>query len=113
MATKLQELLEELKGLKRFYGEVDEDGDFDLRESSRGDLIRDFELETLIAKYTETTPTYKPGDKVRVIKCLYEHCFDEGEIITLLKYRETRNDWKCSVEGMIQHLTEEEFEPIN
>ena len=120
MKTKLQELLDELKGLKRYYIEVDSDCDFELVEQGRQDLIRDpelvikdFDLKELIAKYTETTPTYKPGDKVRVIKCLYEHCFNDGEIITLLKYRETHNDWKCSVEGMIQHLTEEEFEPIN
>ena len=105
MATKLQELLEELKKLKQYS--------VPNSSFSTGIMVYKAEIDQLIAKYTETTPTYKPGDKVRVIKCLYEHCFNDGEIITLLKYRETHNDWKCSVEGMIQHLTEEEFEPIN
>ena len=107
MATKLQELLDELTMLKEYFAQ-----DLLVNGLTEMVVLKD-DLEELIAKYTETTPTYKPGDKVRVIKCLYEHCFNDGEIITLLKYRETHNDWKCSVEGMIQHLTEEEFEPIN
>ena len=107
MTTKLNQLLDELTMLKEYFAQ-----DLLVNGLTEMVVLKD-DLEELIARYTETTPTYKPGDKVRVIKCLYEHCFDEGEIITLLKYRETRNDWKCSVEGMIQHLTEEEFEPIN
>ena len=66
MATKLQELLEELKGLKKYYIEVDSDCDFELVEQGRQDLIKtpkllikEFELDTLIAKYTETTPINK------------------------------------------------------
>ena len=49
---------------------MDCDGDFDLIETGRQDLIktpelfvRNFELGQLITKYTETTPTYKPEDK--------------------------------------------------
>ena len=111
MTTKLQQLLEELKGLKRFYGEVDEDGDFDLRESSRGDLIRDFELETLIAKYTETTPTYRPGDNVRTIT--KSNIFDKGERIILTQFDEEHKSWLCVKGGNKEWLYQEDFEPIN
>ena len=54
MATKLQELLDELKGLKEFSPFTSE---------INTTLISKIELEQLIAKYAETTPTYKPGDK--------------------------------------------------
>ena len=118
MATKLQELLEELKELKRYYVEVDGDGDFELTEQGRQDLIIDpelvikgLELETLITKYTETTPTYKPGDKVKVTQCLYGHEFMIGEIIEL---QDAEDDgWFAVNEDDLWWLTEEEFEPIN
>ena len=109
MATKLQELLDELKGLKRFYGEVDEDGDFDLRESSRGDLIRNFELETLIAKYTETTPTYKRGDSVRVISKLSDIFNTEA----ILGFAIGDTGWEILSPKGLYYLKEDEFEPIN
>ena len=68
MATKLQQLLDELKGLKKWdILEGDEDMDFDIIERPEGEFIKSGEVLQLIAKYTETTPTYKPGDSVRVI----------------------------------------------
>ncbi len=121
MATKLQELLEELKELKKFYIEADCDGNFDLIETGRQDLIktpelfiRNFELDQLITKYTETTPTYKPGDSVRVVKQLHGHQFIISSIITL-KIKESGDDryWECYNDTNTWYLMEEEFEPIN
>ena len=119
MATKLQELLEELKELKRYYVEVDGDGDFELTEQGRQDLIRDpelvikgLELETLITKYTETTPAYKPGDSVRIIECINGHGFRIGEIVTLCSANGNQF-WKSANEDDVWYIKEEEFEPIN
>ena len=118
MATKLQELLEELKELKKYYIEVDGDCDFELVEQGRQDLIRDpelvikdFDLKELITKYTETIPAYKPGDSVRVIKCLSGHGFRIGEVVTLCNVNKNFF-WKCANEDDVWYMKEEEFEPI-
>ena len=56
MATKLQELLEELKGLRKWdILEGDGDMDFDIIERPAGEFIKSGEILQLIAKYTETT----------------------------------------------------------
>ena len=124
MATKLQELLEELKGLKRYYIEVDSDCDFELVEQGRQDLIKtpellikDFELDTLITKYTETTHTYKPGDNVRVIGNMFGHPFTLGEpiILTMTIDDPIEGIWSAiqEVGSLRGNITEAEFEPIN
>ena len=102
MATKLQELLEELKELKEFSPFTSE---------INTTLISKIELEQLITKYTETTPTYKPGDNVRVTKHLHGHGFDKGTIVTLCALTKN-NFWKCASEDDVWYLMEEEFEPI-
>ena len=80
-----------MKELKRYYIEVDSDCDFELVEQGRQDLIKtpellikDFELDTLITKYTETTPTYKPGDKVFVIDSTKKHF--KGRVFEIVKF---------------------------
>ena len=103
MATKLQELLEELKELKEFSPFTSE---------INTTLISKIELEQLITKYTETTPTYKPGDSVRVIKRLSGHGFRIGEVVTLCNVNKNFF-WKCVNENDIWYMKEEEFEPIN
>ena len=119
MATKLQELLEELKGLKKYYIEVDSDCDFELVEQGRQDLIKtpellikDFELDTIIDKYTETTTTYKPGDEVLITKsCLKTLNGTKGYLIRLHSSKEKL--WKIKHSLGICYFSEEEFEPIN
>ena len=113
MATKLQELLEELKGLSKWdILEGNEDMDFDIIERPAGEFIKSGEILQLITKYTETTPTYKPGDSVRVIKCLSGHGFRIGEVVTLCNVNKNFF-WKCANEDDVWYMKEEEFEPIN
>ena len=110
MATKLQELLEELKSLKRF--------DIDLNNvgrklySDQGDLVRSSNIEELITKYTETTTTYKPGDEVLITKsCLKTLNGTKGYLIRLHSSKEKL--WKIKHSLGICYFSEEEFEPIN
>ena len=104
MATKLQELLEELKKLKQYS--------VPNSSFSTGIMVYKAEIEQLITKYTETTPTYKPGDSVRVIKCLSGHGFRIGEVVTLCNVNKNFF-WKCANEDDVWYMKEEEFEPIN
>ena len=71
------------------------------------------DLQQLIAKYTETTPTYKPGDSVRVTKNRSGHEFEINSIVTLEEYNTKDKDWFCVKDEKGWYLTEEEFEPIN
>ena len=110
MATKLQELLEELKSLKRF--------DIDLNNvgrklySDQGDLVRSSNIEELITKYTETTTTYKPGDEVLITKsCLKTLNGTKGYLIRLYSSKEKL--WKIKHSLGICYFSEEKFEPIN
>ena len=110
MATKLQELLEELKSLKRF--------DIDLNNvgrklySDQGDLVRSSNIEELITKYTETTTTYKPGDTILITKsCLKTLNGTKGYLIRLHSSKEKL--WKIKHSLGICYFSEEEFEPIN
>ena len=112
MATKLQQLLDELKGLKRHHLILDMEGEANTMECKTGDLVDWADIDSLIAKYTETTPTYKPGDSVRVIDCIHNHGFKIGSIITLMYYSNIGQDWVGENEEKSWRLTEEEFEPI-
>ena len=111
MATKLQELLEELKELKRYTNAIDIKGYSHFIEQGNGKIIMKTDLEELITKYTETTPTYKPGDSVRVIDCLKGHGFRIGEVVTLCNVNKNFF-WKCANENDVWYMKEEEFEPI-
>ena len=108
MATKLQELLEELKGLKEFSPFTSE---------INTTLISKIELEQLITKYTETTPTYKPGDSVRVLRNMFGHPFTPGEplILTMTIDDPIEGIWSAiqEVGSLRGNITEVEFEPIN
>jgi len=55
MATKLQELLEELKGLKEYFAQEL------LISNSTETVVLKEDIEELITKYTETTPTGEVG----------------------------------------------------
>ena len=61
MATKLQELLEELEGLPKCSCRVDCDGDADYLQTEHDTLIESVLIDQLIAKYSETTPVYPIG----------------------------------------------------
>ena len=112
MSTKLQELLEELKGLKRYTNAIDIKGYSHFIEQGNGKIIMKTDLEQLITKYTETTHTYNPGDSVRVIKYLSGHGFRIGEVVTLCNVNKNFF-WKCANEDDVWYMKEEEFEPIN
>ena len=112
MTTKLQELLEELKGLKKWdILEGDEDMDFDIIERPAGEFIKSGEILQLITKYTETTASYKPGDNVRTIT--KSNIFDKGERIILTQFDEEHKSWLCVKGGNKEWLYQEDFEPIN
>ena len=104
MATKLQELLEELKELKQYS--------VPNSSFSAGIMVYKAEIDQLITKYTETTPTYKPGDSVRIIECISGHGFRIGEIVTLCSVSGNQF-WKSANEDDVWYIKEEEFEPIN
>ena len=63
MATKLQELLKELKELPKCSCRIDCNGDADYIQTECGTLIESTLIDELITKYTETTPTYNPKNK--------------------------------------------------
>jgi len=77
--TKLQQLLDELKELKRFDDYVHEDGYSAPRECSEGCIIRFDNLDELITKYQEMTPIYKTDQRVVVTKSKYSHGFTIDE----------------------------------
>ena len=92
--SKLQELL---KGLKMIL----------LPTSAAANKI-----EALITKYTETTPTYKPGDRILITKsCLKTFNGTKGYLIEL--YLKEEKLWKIEHSAGICYFSEEEFEPIN
>lgn len=115
MATKLQELLEELKGLKKWDILVEDwDIDFDIIEHPAGEFIKSGEILQLIAKYTETTPTYKPGDEVLITKsCLKILNGTKGYLIRLHTNKSKEKRWKIKHSLGTCYFSEEEFEPIN
>ena len=63
MATKLQEILEELKELPKYSCRIDCNGDADYIQTECGTLIESTLIDELITKYTETTTTYNPENK--------------------------------------------------
>lgn len=95
MATRLQQLLDELKEL-----------------SEDEDVILPKELNKIIAKYTETTSTYKPGDKILITKsCLKTFNGTKGYLVELHSKEEKL--WKVKHFLGMCYFSEEEFEPIN
>ena len=106
MATKLQELLDELTMLKEYFAQ-----DLLVNGLTEMVVLKD-DLEELITKYTETTPTYKPGDKVLITKsCLKTFNGTKGYLIRLHSSKEKL--WKIKHSLGICYFSEEEFEPIN
>ena len=111
----LRKLIEELKGLKRWDGESDEDNDFDLIPNKNGSLIRSSDLDEIISKLSLTITTYKPGDNVRVLRKLFGNPFNYGEeIILSFKGEDDNGVWSAiQTNGNIRGwITEEEFELI-
>ena len=110
--TKLQQLLEELKGLKRHHLILDMEGEASTMECETGDLVDWADIDSLIAKYTETTPTYKPGDKILITKsCLKTFNGTKAYLVELHSKEEKL--WKVEHFSGMCHFSEEEFEPIN
>jgi len=117
MATKLQELLEELKlDIIRMDNPT-----LGLNQYNRGfnecktRVCR--RIDNLITKYTETTPTYKPGDNVRVLRNMFGHPFTLSEpiILTMTIDDPIEGIWSAiqEVGSLRGNITEAEFEPIN
>ena len=101
MATKLQELLDELKGLKEFSPFTSE---------INTTLISKIELEQLITKYTETTAAYKPGDEVRIVNTsLKTFIGTRGKLIR----NTSEKIWSIYHDLGIVYFEESEFEPIS
>ena len=113
MATKLQELLEELEGLPKCSCRVDCDGDADYLQTEHGTLIESVLIDQLITKYSETTLIYKEKMNVRITKYLYGHEFDILERVTLLQWDSEDRMWIASNGRCTWQINEEEFEPIN
>ena len=113
MATKLQELLDELKALRKSPSIVSAYN----TPAEMGEVINAKDLEELITKYTETTPTYKPGDNVRVLRNMFGHPFTLGEpiILTMTIDDPIEGIWSAiqEVGSLRGNITEVEFEPIN
>ena len=111
MATKLQELLDELTMLKEYFAQ-----DLLVNGLTEMVVLKD-DLEELITKYTETTPTYKPGDSVRVLRNMFGHPFTLGEpiILTMTIDDPIEGIWSAiqEVGSLRGNITEAEFEPIN
>ena len=106
MATKLNQLLDELIMLKEYFAQ-----DLIVGGLTETVVLKE-DLEELIAKYTETTPTYRPGDRVLITKsCLKTFNGTEGYLIKLLLKEEKL--WKIEHSSGICYFSEEEFEPIN
>ena len=109
MATKLQELLEELKKLKQYS--------VPNSSFSAGIMVYKAEIDQLITKYTETTNIYKPGDNVRVLRNMFGHPFTLGEplILTMTIDDPIEGIWSAiqEVGSLRGNITEVEFEPIN
>ena len=143
MATKLQELLEELKGLKRYTNAIDIKGYSHFIEQGNGKIIMKTDLEELITKYTETTPmsskdgkfygdlpdfknTVDMGDLINgAIKPTYKlgdnvriisdrNIINKGEEAMLVKRDDDfKSLWLCSNDRNKNWIWEDEFEPIN
>ena len=111
MATKLQELLEELKELKRYTNAIDIKGYSHFIEQGNGKIIMKTDLEELIAKYTETTPTYKAGDKVFVIDSTKKHF--KGKVFEIVKFEiiGTKGMWQIKDSFGAYWMYENEIKP--
>ena len=102
MSTKLQELLEELKGLKQYS--------VPNSSFSAGIMVYKAEIDQLITKYTETTPAYKPGDDVRIVNTnLRAFIGTRGKLIR----NTSEKIWVIHHNLGIVYFEESEFEPIN
>ena len=112
MATKLQQLLGELKGLKRHHIILDVECKNGRRSKYTGDLVDWADIDSLIAKYAKTTPTYKPGDKILITKsCLKTFNGTKAYLVELHSKEEKL--WKVEHFLGMCYFSEEEFEPIN
>ena len=81
-------------------------------ECKTGDLVDWADIDSLIAKYTETTPTYKPGDKILITKsCLKTFNGTKAYLVELHSKEEKL--WKIEHFSGMCYFSEEEFEPIN
>ena len=106
MATKLQQLLDELTMLKEYFAQ-----DLLVNGLTEMVVLKDY-LEELIDKYTETTPTYKPGDKILITKSWLKTLNGtKGYLIRLHSSKEKL--WKIKYSLGICYFPEKEFEPIN
>ena len=103
MATKLQELLEELKELKQYS--------VPNSSFSAGIMVYKAEIDQLITKYTETTPTYKPGDKVFVIDSTKKHF--KGKVFEIVKFEiiGTKGMWQIKDSFGAYWMYENEIKP--
>ena len=104
MTTKLNQLLDELTMLKEYFAQ-----DLLVNGLTEMVVLKD-DLEELIAKYTETTPTYKPGDKVRIVNtCLKAFIGTKGILIR----NTSEKIWSIDHALGLVYFEEEEFEPVN
>ena len=104
MATKLQELLDELTMLKEYFAQ-----DLLVNGLTEMVVLKD-DLEELIAKYTETTPTYKPGDSVRIVNTnLRTFIGTRGKLMR----NTSKKIWAIYHDLGIVYFEESEFEPIS
>ena len=111
MTTKLKQLLDELTMLKEYFAQ-----DLLVNGLTETVVLKE-DLEELITKYTETTPTYKPGDSVRVLRNMFGHPFTLSEpiILTMTIDDPIEGIWSAiqEVGSLRGNITEAEFEPIN
>ena len=106
MTTKLKQLLDELTMLKEYFAQ-----DLLVNGLTEMVVLKD-DLEELIDKYTETTTTYKPGDKILITKSYLKTLNGtKGYLIRLHSSKEKL--WKIKHSLGICYFSEEEFEPIN
>ena len=102
----VKQLLDELTMLKEYFAQ-----DLLVNGLTEMVVLKD-DLEELIDKYTETTTTYKPGDKILITKsCLKTLNGTKGYLIRLHSSKEKL--WKIKHSLGICYFSEEEFEPIN
>ena len=111
MKSKLQQLLDELKELKRF--DVGRKNTSKTVVSNQGAYVYSHYINVLINKYSEANPIYKSGDEVKVTHCFRENCFSSGQIITLINYEKSVSMWIAQTsDGRIGIISEHEFEPM-
>ena len=110
MATKLQELLEELKGLKRFDIDPVDNGEFiekEYRYEEEGMFIESSLLDQLIAKYTETTSDNESNTCDNCLFCY--HCKnDDGRWVVC--NNDKNKEYVKSIDRTFGCIL---FEPIN